>query len=297
MRSEGVAVTARGITARGPLGPVFENVDVDIHPGQLAVVAGPSGTGRTALLLALSGRLRLVAGRIEVDGHRLPRHARHARRLIAPARLVPGFELEERWKVREAIRERRITAATTEEDIAASFALVGIDPDRRAPLWTLHPAERLLLAVALGVAPTPAGLLVDDVEQGLPEAARTRVWAALHRISTHGITVIASTTDPPRTDVEPVVRLPHPDPEPCRNPGTRPDTGLPPPAGQFTGAELVSPGEHAAPGREVDQPDLFSLVDDAAEHPDTPAPAVEDTAELPEPEESDSDSEENGPPR
>lgn len=224
MQSDGVEITARGITARGPLGPVFENVDADIRPGDLATITGPSGTGRTSLLLALSGRLRLVAGRLAVGGYSLPRQAKRVRTIMAPARVRPGFELEPRWRVREVAAERRATTGISATEISDSFDLVGIDPEPEAFVWTLHPGEQLLLAVALGIAPMPAGLLVDDVDLGLPEAARTRVWAALHAVVATGMTVLATSPDPPRFDAGPIIRLPFPEPPEEAGPATRIET-------------------------------------------------------------------------
>lgn len=200
MKVDGVSIIARGITATGPLGPVFANVDADIHPGDLATVTGPSGTGRTSLLLALSGRMRTTSGYLEVSGLRLPKEAKHVRRLIAPARVRPGFELEPSFLVREAVRERRITSRIAVEDVEDAFSLVGIDPDPDATVRELHPGERVLLAVALTMAAAPSGILVDDVDAGLPHAARTRVWAALEAVTGVGTTVLAVSPDPPRFD-------------------------------------------------------------------------------------------------
>src|SRR6266487_2468298 len=67
-----VGIVASGITARGPEGPIFQGVDLEAEPGSLVAVTGPGGCGRTALLLALAGRFRLVAGQLVVGGHQLP---------------------------------------------------------------------------------------------------------------------------------------------------------------------------------------------------------------------------------
>ncbi|SDK50134.1 ABC transporter [Actinopolyspora mzabensis] len=331
MSTEGVAITARGISVRGPLGPVFSNVDVEIRPGELATVTGPSGTGRTALLLTLSGRLHPITGAIEVDGRPLPKGAKRARTLIAPARLRPGFELEGRWRVREAVRERRITTKVDNDDISDAFDLVGIDPEPEALIDSLHPGERLLLAVALGMAALPAGLLVDDVELGLPEAARTRVWAALETVARTGTTVVASNTDPPRFEAGPVIRLPGPNGEtPHRAGGTAPETTLLP--GQepntvefdtettrILGADAVTEPhtfDTAALSRDPAQLALFEAPEPTAppepdpSHPDPSRPETaesestdsdamdSDTPEAsPEAEPTDSDSEDDGDPR
>lgn len=212
MNVDGVSIVARGITARGPEGTVFENVHARVAPGDLVTVTGPSGTGRTSLLLALSGRLRLIAGHLDVSGHVLPGRAKAVRRLVAPARLRPGFELEQHQNVRETVAERRITTGVTAEDIEDAFTLVGIDPEPDTPVRELHPGEQLLLAVALGAADAPAGLIVDDVELGLPSATRTRVWTALRAVTRIGTTVLASSSDPPLPNLgTTVIRLPAPE--------------------------------------------------------------------------------------
>lgn len=212
MDVDGVAILARGIAASGPEGIVFANLDLRVEPGALAVVTGPSGTGRTSLLLALSGRLPLITGHLDVSGHVLPAQAKAVRQLIRPARLRPGYELEDKHRVREAIVERRLISGVTERSIDAALDKVRIAPDRTALVDELHPAERLLLAVALTIAAEPAGILVDDVDAGLPMTARAQVWAGLREVTRTGMTVLASATDPPTGDVE-VIPLPAREPD------------------------------------------------------------------------------------
>ncbi|MCI2424011.1 ATP-binding cassette domain-containing protein [Saccharopolyspora sp. K220] len=207
MDVDGVSILARGIAAEGPEGPVFANLDLRVEPGTLTVVAGSGGTGRTSLLLALSGRLPLITGHLDVSGHVLPAQAKAVRQLIRPARLRPGCELEEKHRVREAIIERRLISGVSDSAIADACTLVGLAPDRAALVGELHPADQLLLAVALTIAAAPAGILVDDVDVGLPVPSRARVWAALREVTRTGMTVLASATDPPSGDVD-VIRLP-----------------------------------------------------------------------------------------
>ncbi|MGI8309631.1 ATP-binding cassette domain-containing protein [Saccharopolyspora hattusasensis] len=212
MDVDGVAILARGIAARGPEGIIFADLDLRVEPGALAVVAGPSGTGRTSLLLALSGRLPLITGHLDVSGHVLPAQAKAVRQLIRPARLRPGYELEAKHRVREAIVERRLISGVSERSIDAALDKVRIAPDRTALINELHPAERLLLAVALTVAAEPAGILVDDVDAGLPMSGRAQVWAGLREVARTGMTVLASATDPPSGDVD-VIPLPAREPD------------------------------------------------------------------------------------
>lgn len=207
--SEGVGISGRGLTARGPAGSVFENIDLLVHPGELAVVTGASGTGRTCMLLALSGRLRLIAGQLKVAGLTLPRRAGTARRLLVPARLRPGVEPEPEHRVKQVIREREMISGARRESIVDAFGLVGIDPRPGVLVGELHPVDRLLLAVALAAATGPAGIVVDDVDVGLPQHHVARAWSALRAVARTGTTVLASAVDPP-DECDAVIELPHP---------------------------------------------------------------------------------------
>jgi len=47
---------------------IFAGVDIDIQPGQVTAIMGPSGTGKTTLLRLIGGQLRPERGSIHVDG-------------------------------------------------------------------------------------------------------------------------------------------------------------------------------------------------------------------------------------
>ena len=64
----------RPLSGRQASGTLFSGVDVDLARGHTLVVAGRPGS-RRALLLALSGRLRLSRGELKVLGHVLPQEA------------------------------------------------------------------------------------------------------------------------------------------------------------------------------------------------------------------------------
>ena len=209
----GVGIVARRITARGPLGPAFQAVDLEAEPGSLVAITGPGGSGRSSLLLALAGRLRLVAGQLTVGGYRLPTHSAAVRQLVAVARARPAVDLDQRLRVQELIVERCLTerGQASASSIAAALGVLRIDPPRDALVCDLHPAEQALLACALAVATDRGAVVVDDVDEGLEPEDVLWVWRALRAAAGTGCTVVASADAPPPDPVpaDVVVRLPH----------------------------------------------------------------------------------------
>ena len=48
--------------------PIFDGLDVDIAPGRITAIMGPSGTGKTTLLRLITGQLRAYSGSLIVAG-------------------------------------------------------------------------------------------------------------------------------------------------------------------------------------------------------------------------------------
>ncbi len=101
----GAAIRAEGFGLKGPRGWAFRGVSLDAAPGSLVAVAGPSGSGRTCLLLALTGRMKPAEGWARVADHQLPRKMAAVRRISALGQ-VPGVsELDPAFTVAEHLRE------------------------------------------------------------------------------------------------------------------------------------------------------------------------------------------------
>jgi len=51
---------------------LFDRIDLDIRPGQVTAIMGPSGTGKTTLLKLIGGQLKPLSGSIRVYGEEVP---------------------------------------------------------------------------------------------------------------------------------------------------------------------------------------------------------------------------------
>jgi len=308
----GLAVSARDLGVEGPRGWAFRGVRVEAEPGSLIAIEGPSGSGRTCLLLALTGRMKVTEGTAVVGDARLPKQLAALRRVSALAH-VPGVtDLEPSLTVGEHLRERvllqrrfgdslrgllrprgeRRDEAALRIDTALTAA--GLDREAlpkglRTAVRDLERLEALRLSVALALIGRPRLLGVDDTDLKLSDAERAEVWALLRSLAAAGTTVLAVCSEAPEDAVVVSTRA-------AEATGTDED-GVPPRAEGPQGPEATEkaeateagpgPGTGAGPesggtgeaGR-PDQPDDAAAHDQPDEQPDQPDDEVKETADA-----------------
>ncbi|MFE3585593.1 ATP-binding cassette domain-containing protein [Streptomyces vinaceus] len=216
----GAAVKAEDFGLKGPRGWVFRDVRLDAGPGSLIAVEGPSGSGRTCLLLALTGRMKATEGHAEIAGHRLPRHMSAVRRIAALGPVAGVNELDQSLTVAEQLREgallqrryegpvrallrprgERRTAARARIDAALAAAGLDLATLPKGPRTSVRDLERLeavRLSVAIALLGAPRLLALDDLDLKLSDAERAEAWALLRSIAAAGTTVLAVCSEAP----------------------------------------------------------------------------------------------------
>ncbi|WP_445283866.1 ATP-binding cassette domain-containing protein [Streptomyces sp. DSM 118148] len=211
---DGAHLTAGGLGLKGPRGWVFRDVTLDAEPGSLIAIEGPSGSGRTCLLLALTGRMKPTQGVAAVAGFKLPRHMAAVRRIGAVANvagvtdlepaLTVGEHLRERAllqrrfgdSLREALRPRRDRVHEARLRVDAALAAAGLDVETlpkgsRTAVRDLDRPAELRLSVALALLGRPRLLGVDDVDMKLSDTEREEIWDLLRSLTRAGTTVVA----------------------------------------------------------------------------------------------------------
>ncbi|MEU8756087.1 ATP-binding cassette domain-containing protein [Streptomyces chartreusis] len=216
----GVGVTALGLGLEGPRGWAFRGVSFEAEPGSLITIEGPSGTGRTCLLLALTGRMKSTEGTATVGGTALPKRMAAVRHVSAVAH-VPGVtDLEPALTVAEHLHERALlqrrfgdslrgllrprAERKSEERLridaalkAAGLDLASLPKGSRTAVRDLERPEALRLSLALALIGRPQLLGVDDTDLKLSDAERAEIWALLKSVAENGTTVVAVCSEAP----------------------------------------------------------------------------------------------------
>jgi putative ABC transport system ATP-binding protein len=181
---------SRGFEEGGRRRSVLEDANAVIGRGELAVLVGRSGTGKSTLLNLLSGIDLPSAGEVLVDGVSLGRLSEHQRTLFRRERigfifqffnLIPTLTVEEnlllplelKGKISPAARERALAllAEVGLADRAATF------PDR------LSGGEQQRVAVARAIAHDPLLVLADEPTGNLDLETGLQVLEILDRLT------------------------------------------------------------------------------------------------------------------
>lgn len=192
-------IAAQGLTLRTGRGTVYENVDLSLAAGCVAAIMGPSGSGRTALLLTLAGRMKPTAGSAVVCGFDLRREARRVRRVVGLG-IFPGVnDLDDTTSIQAQVKSE-LTLHRLPHDSQAVHRLLerfGVEARPHDEIGSLSRPDHILLGVGLGLLHGPRVLMVDDADLNLTVAERIKVWRTLRGLGDEGLTVLTACVEPP----------------------------------------------------------------------------------------------------
>lgn len=174
--------------------PVIRGLGVAIEPGEVAVMIGPNGHGKTTFLRAISGLLKPSHGEVLLDGEPVQgQTAEYVARLglvHVPQGdgLFPEMTVEENLLMgafpASAWRTRRRALAHVYE----LFPGVAERADQRAR--TLSGGERRLTALARGLMRPSRIMLIDEPSLGLAPVAIDTVYGAIAELKASSTTIL-----------------------------------------------------------------------------------------------------------
>ncbi len=199
-------VTARGVEKHFGNLHVLKGVDLTVRKGEVVVIVGASGSGKTTFIRCINHLEKIDSGRIEVNGHLIGYRERNGRlvedseRNIARQRCEIGmvfqlFNLFPHLTALENIIEapihvRKIPRKEAVEIGQSLLARVGL-----AQKWNVYPSElsggqQQRVAIARALAMRPALMLFDEPTSALDPEMIGEVLDVMKELARDGMTMI-----------------------------------------------------------------------------------------------------------
>src|SRR6266704_3535345 len=170
----GIEVVVEGLTKSFGHHVVWRDVSLSLPPGEVSVMLGPSGTGKTVFLKSLVGLIRPDRGRVMVDGidtvHCSERQLYQARKLFGvmfqDGALFGSLNLYDNiaFPLREHTKK---TEAEIREIVHGKMAMVGLaDQDRKFP-GEISGGMRKRAGLDRALVLKPQSILCDEPDSGL----------------------------------------------------------------------------------------------------------------------------------
>lgn len=184
-----------GATRRRGARLVLDGVDLAVPRGTIVGLVGGNGAGKTSLLRAIGGRLRLDAGRVTVDGRDIAAARRAGRIGVAsqPLAVYPHLTVREHLEVFG--RLAGLSPAGCAVRVPAMLDAIGLADRAGAPLHTLSGGMQRRAHVAAAMLHEPALLLLDEPTVGVDADSRARLRTLLLAQRAAGAAVLVATHD------------------------------------------------------------------------------------------------------
>jgi ABC-type sugar transport system ATPase subunit len=191
----------RGLTTKR-----LRGVDLEVHPGEIVVLYGLMGSGRSSLVRTIAGLYRVGSDAMRIDGRRFrPRSIQDAMRhgvvLVPEERKLEGVfpNLDTGMNAGIGVLNSHSVAGVVQSgrlyrSVTAQLKLMKTRGDIRKPVLALSGGNQQKVLLARAFLRRPKVLLLDEPTKGVDIGAKVEIYELIRRLAQDSKTSIVAVT-------------------------------------------------------------------------------------------------------
>ena len=162
---------------------IVDNVSLVVPTGETLAITGPSGIGKTTLLHAICGIVRVTGGTVRIDDTNvtsMPTHKRGIGLVSQTGDLFPTMTVSQ--NIEFGLRITRMPKADRLTRVNELLEMVNLVHLAHRNVAELSGGEARRIALARALAPRPQVLLLDEPLSGLDQTTHDALMSDLARV-------------------------------------------------------------------------------------------------------------------
>ena len=173
---------------------ILHNVSLEVQDGEIVVLLGRNGVGKSTTLKSIMGIAPSKSGKITLNGEEITRLTpdKIARKGISfvpeDRRVIPNLTVFENLKLGMLIRGKNVNVNETLEMVFHYFPKL---KERLTQMGeSLSGGEQQMLTTARGLVANPQLMMIDEPTEGLAPIIVEEIWEMLKKLHENKVTIL-----------------------------------------------------------------------------------------------------------
>jgi ABC-2 type transport system ATP-binding protein len=171
----------------------LKGATLELREGELLGLLGPNGAGKTTLIRALTGRIALERGAIEIFGENLPAAERRRHLGIVPQEIALYPLLTARENLEAFGLLHGVARAKIRDRVEWALDWTRLGDRANEPIKSFSGGMKRRLNLACGVLHEPRVVLLDEPTVGVDPQSRERIYEMLDGLKQRGASLLLTT--------------------------------------------------------------------------------------------------------